>query len=1496
MLSGRTGLTLVRRMSKSVLRCRLLSAILLISIFVLALARWEPSAAREIASTAVTSVSAASFETVAVAPDSIVAAFGAQLATQTQNASDTDPNTPGIQLPVQLGGTTVEVNGRQAGLFFVSPGQVNFATPPETELGAANVVIRASDGTTSHGNVEITRVTPAIFTANSNGSGVPAAALLRVKADGTQLFEPVFQFSQAVGRFIPKPIDLGPEGEQVFLVLFLSGIRRADDPNGDGNLNENFRVLIGGEELTPQFAGPQPAFVALDQINVQIPRSLIGGGIVNASIIASGFSSSNLVEIEIAGAPGSSPPQVSGFGDPPALAGNTLIINGSGFSPNLIDNLVRIGGHDAEVIEVFADRIKVLVPFGVESGTVSVRTPQGEDVSDNVLPVRTSISGLVENTSRQPMSGVTVNLSGLSITTTTNAEGSFVLPDVPTGVHFVEIDAGSLQTDPPFPKVILKVPALPNRDNQFSRPIALQQATGSGGSIGSGSSLAAVSFQQAMTSASQTQAITIKTDDFQLEIPATVSATFPGGARSGTIFLTPLLNARTPVELPFGFFSSSIAQITPFNVRLEPGGRLVFPNTDGLPPGAPAVLFRYDPDQGKFVREPETATVSNDGQRIETAPGAIKVTSYYFASALQQTTTITGRVLQNDGKTPAAKALVRFRGQEAYTDGKGSFILRFVPVRAGESVFVEVSFQRSILRVDRAVSEKVPAVIGGITRVPDVILQADKGNRPPTILAPAKLEIEGGKVTEIRISVTDPDPLQTVDVKVEGAPFATVVRGLLTTLSSYVLRLSPSLMDAGQFKLVLTATDSEGLSSKQEIALIVNRTPIANDQSVTLDEDTPINIKLNVTDPDGDPLLYTIVSPPTNGKLSGIVPALTYQPSPNFNGQDRFTFKAGDRTTESRVAAVDLIVRQVNDTPVLTVPGAQTVTETSQLTFEMSASDIDAGQTLTFSPVSVLPTGAALRQVTAVSSQFSWTPNNTQAGDYQISFRVSDNGVPQLSDTKEVQITVLDLRDLSKESTPLTIFGSAGPVPQSAGDEGDSLGASMATGDLNGDGIHDLAVGAPAANGRGVNNGQVYVFFGSRSLEGTFDLARQTAHVTLIGEAAEDRFGASLVIADLSGDGKNDLIIGAPSANAGNLPRAGKVYSVSGNLLPGIVEIEKVANVTILGEHPNDHFGTSLAAGFLRNGPAVDLFVGAPGADISKVTFPVFEFDLNPDLMPDAGKVYGFFGGSSLQKTIPAAGGSNIILDGSSADARLGATLAVGNFNGDSFVDLAIGAPNYTQGIGAVHLVPGGENFDGTGSITLLGTGIGDNFGAALQVGDINADGKSDLIIGAPGGDGPGDARPNAGEVYVIYGGVNEQGRPADLTLFGAGNIGDEYTDAFGASLAFGDFTGDGISDLAVGAPGVDGTDPRRKPSGAVFLIFGGRAGLSGVREISVNTADVTVYGADSGDSLGAGVMAIADVNGSEANDLILGIPLASSFNNSRAAAGEVRALWGYKR
>jgi uncharacterized protein (TIGR03437 family) len=1551
----------------------------------------------DVTSTNVATVSAASFENTPVAPDSIVAAFGTQLATQTTSASDADPNTPGIQLPTTLAGTTVEVNGRPAGLFFVSPNQVNYVIPSQTEDGVVNVVVRSGDGTTSTGTVQVARVAPAIFAANANGRGVAAAQVIRFKTDGSQSYESVFEYNQAVQRYLTKPIDLGPDGERLFLVLFLSGIRRADDPNSDGSMDESVRVLIGGNEVAPLYAGRQPDFVGLDQINVEIPRSLIGRGVVNLSVSATGFTSSNLADIEIAGAPGNSPPQVSGFGAA-ALAGQTLTISGTGFSSIPAENIVRISGLDAQVMSASASQLVVMVPFGVESGTVSVRTALGEGVSPSILPVRTSVSGTVENTSRQPMSGVAVKVAESTITAMTNEDGAFVLPDVPAGVQFVEIDGGSLQTDPPYPKVTLKISAQSNRDNQFSRPIALQQAIGSGGTIG-GSSFGGETLTSGESPsanlAAERQAIVIQTGDFQLQFPDNVKPVFPNGATSGLVYLTPLKDARTPVDLPYAYYSKSIVQITPFNVKLDQGGKLILPNLDGFPAGAPALLFRYDSESGGFVREATKAMVSADGSRIETEPGAIKVTSYYFAAVLRQTTTITGRVLERDRKTPVAKAFVRFRGQEALTDGNGGYVLRYVPVKKDEEIAVEVSYLRSSGRVDRVQSTSVPAIIGGITKVPDVILGDDKENRPPTILASPKIEIEEGKNYEFRFTVSDPDANQTVRVSVEGARFASVARGVTSTISAYVLRLTPGYADAGDYTLVLTAADSAGATARQEISLSVknvNRAPNARDISVAIDEDTTANIKLEAVDPDDDPLTYSVVTPPSNGDLSGDPPSLVYKPKLNFNGADQFTFKANDGTADSRVFTVAITVRPVNDPPVISTPDPQMTSEGKQICFAVSASDPDVGQRLTISTVNELPLGATLTQESPTSVQFTWTPNFSQAGAYTIIFKATDSGSPQLSDMKEVAITVADTRllnapqsqkvnegqslimdisapspdgkqfinitaeglpegatmsaqtlagrrliwtpnftqagnyrvkfkavndgplavdesvdvtfdvfdvqrDLAKEPAPLSIFGAAGRLPESIGDDGDAFGSSIAIGDLNGDGLPDLAIGATDVNDGGLNSGQVYIFFGRKSMEGTIDLADGAADVTLIGEAAEDSFGESLAIGDINGDGKNDLIVGAPLADNGDVPDAGKVYGVSGNLAAGSFGIGKVAGLTIPGGGRSVRFGESVAVGFFhtKNGPAADLMVGAPGYRAVQVGNPT---------PVEVGAVFGFFGGEGLKGTIDAARVSSLVLVGTRIGGQLGETLAVGNFNGDDFADLAIGAPLADKDRGAIVLFLGSKDLSLTPATRVEFTGIdeGDNFGSALAMGDLDNDGKSDLIVGAPGGDGSSNSQQDAGEVYVIYGVDNLQGEPADLktharaTIFGVGEGDDEFPEAIGSSLAVGDFTGDGIPDLAVGSPGKDSLGAARMPSGAVYLVFGAEKGLTGSLELSLKTADMTIFGADSGDFLGLGAVAFGQINGSDVNGLILGMPMSSSVNNLRSGAGEVRAIWGVKR
>jgi len=104
---------------------------------------------------------------------------------------------------------------------------------------------------------------------------------LRYKSDGSASVVDVFQFNAGQGRFLPLPLDLGPEGDQVFLVLFGTGIRNRTSLGA-------VSVKIGGAEAQVTYAGPQGGFVGLDQINVLVPRSLVGRGEVDVVLTADG--------------------------------------------------------------------------------------------------------------------------------------------------------------------------------------------------------------------------------------------------------------------------------------------------------------------------------------------------------------------------------------------------------------------------------------------------------------------------------------------------------------------------------------------------------------------------------------------------------------------------------------------------------------------------------------------------------------------------------------------------------------------------------------------------------------------------------------------------------------------------------------------------------------------------------------------------------------------------------------------------------------------------------------------------------------------------------------------------------------------------------------------------------------------------------------------------------------------------------------------------------
>ncbi|HZS05927.1 MAG TPA: kelch repeat-containing protein [Blastocatellia bacterium] len=236
----------------------------------------------------VSTVSAASYSSAAQAPEAIVAAFGRNLSNDTQAATT-------IPLPESLAGTKIRIQDsrnviRAAPLFYVSPGQINYQIPPGTATGAAKILVSVNDSDYTVGDLSIVSVAPGIFTADSSGSGVAAAYLVRVRSDGSQVVEPVARYNGS--GFVSVPIDLGPPGETVVLVLYGTGIRNRSSASA-------VTVTIGGANAPVGYADKAPGFVGLDQINVTVPRSLAGrNGEADVVLTADG-KAANTVRVNI---------------------------------------------------------------------------------------------------------------------------------------------------------------------------------------------------------------------------------------------------------------------------------------------------------------------------------------------------------------------------------------------------------------------------------------------------------------------------------------------------------------------------------------------------------------------------------------------------------------------------------------------------------------------------------------------------------------------------------------------------------------------------------------------------------------------------------------------------------------------------------------------------------------------------------------------------------------------------------------------------------------------------------------------------------------------------------------------------------------------------------------------------------------------------------------------------------------------------------------------
>ncbi|MCA9027882.1 MAG: FG-GAP repeat protein [Planctomycetaceae bacterium] len=441
------------------------------------------------------------------------------------------------------------------------------------------------------------------------------------------------------------------------------------------------------------------------------------------------------------------------------------------------------------------------------------------------------------------------------------------------------------------------------------------------------------------------------------------------------------------------------------------------------------------------------------------------------------------------------------------------------------------------------------------------------------------------------------------------------------------------------------------------------------------------------------------------------------------------------------------------------------------------------------------------------------------------------------------------------------------------------FGSSLANlGDLDGDGITDLTVGARSDSDGGANKGAVYVLF--LNADGTVK-SHQKISETVGNFTATldngDRFGSSLTnLGDLDGDGINELAVGAPLDNDGDSEDRGAVYILS---LQGPVEgtaepkiSDTVGNFTATLDD-SDSFGVSVTnLGDLDGDGVNDLAVGASGDDDGTTNRgAVYVVFMNPD-----GTVKAHQKISSIDGNFNAALGSSDFFGGSVTN--------LGDLDGDGIADMAVGASGDGDGglrHGAVYVLF--LNTDGTVKAHQKISDIEGNFTATLEdgdafglsltsLGDLDGDGTNELAVGTHSDD---DGGQNRGAVYVLFmntdGTVESHQKISDTMGNFTATLDD--SDFFGAAVtSLGDLDGDGINDLAVGTMGDDdGSTVSFLGRGAVYVLFLNADGtVKSHQKISDTEGNFTGMLNDA-DRFGWSVTSLPDLNGDGIIDLAVG-------------------------
>jgi FG-GAP repeat len=477
-----------------------------------------------------------------------------------------------------------------------------------------------------------------------------------------------------------------------------------------------------------------------------------------------------------------------------------------------------------------------------------------------------------------------------------------------------------------------------------------------------------------------------------------------------------------------------------------------------------------------------------------------------------------------------------------------------------------------------------------------------------------------------------------------------------------------------------------------------------------------------------------------------------------------------------------------------------------------------------------------------------------------------------------------------------------------------ALAKKQGSGDFNGDGYADLCIGVPFDKvGSVTQAGSANCIYGSASGLEASGNPRAAQLWTRDAPANSDHFGWAVAVGDFNGDGYDDLCVGIPNETVAGNSGEGAVNCIYGSAT-GLQSQGVGGPASQRWDNSNTGmrltrpfgFGLSLTAGdFNRDGYA-DLCIGAPagGTDFF------------------AGEVLCLYGSANgLQATGSGAplpqmwNQSTPGLGEVPGNSEFGWSLVAGDFNGDGFDDLCVGASedllDLSGDLGSVTCIYGsifGLQANAKGGVasqywhpgvsSLKGPlGTYQNFGFSLAVGDFNHDGYPDLAIGSPEDEPSTGFASGSGEVNVLYGsptGLQDTGTGApDDQLWSRDSPGVKGGSgkgmAFGYALTAGDFNHDGFDDLCVGAPFASG---HAKNGGAVNCLYGSGTGLQATgtggpaSQLWNQESDGVIGTTEEGDNFGA-ALSVGDFNGDGNLDLAIGVP------GENSAAGAINVLYG---